>query len=147
MSVERLTLDANILVYAQDPGDPIRQRVARKVIEHALERDCVITLQALAEFFSVATQKGMLPYDQAAEQVSIWQSLFPVVVAKGTTLGRAIRAVTEHRLNFWDAMLWATAKEAGASILVTEDFSPGRTIDGIRIASPFDDSGSALIRA
>jgi predicted nucleic acid-binding protein len=34
----------------------------------------------------------------------------------------AMRAMWEYGLAFWAAMLWATARRAGAKILIAEDF-------------------------
>jgi len=46
-------------------------------------------------------------------------------------LGAAMRSVGEHRLAFWDAMLWATARRTGVRILISEDFQDGRMLDGV----------------
>ena len=40
--------------------------------------DCVLTLQALAEFFHAVTRKGKMPTDEAAAMVHDWMELFPV---------------------------------------------------------------------
>jgi predicted nucleic acid-binding protein len=38
---------------------------------------------------------------------------------------------------FWDAMLWATAQEAGVNVLLTEDFQDLALIEGVRFVNPF----------
>ncbi len=75
--------------------------------------------------------------DDAAGQVKDWQALFPVQSAAPATLRRALAAVSEHGLSFWDAMLWACAREADCSLLLSEDFQHGRVIDGVRCHNPF----------
>ena len=60
-------------------------------------------------------------------------------------LADAIRAVRVHRLAFWDAMLWATARRAGVRFLVSEDFQDGQTIEGVRVVNPFGENNVALI--
>ena len=45
-----------------------------------------------------------------------------------------------HRLNrisYWDALIIHSARQAGCSILLTEDLQPGQTIDGVRMVNPF----------
>jgi predicted nucleic acid-binding protein len=43
-------------------------------------------------------------------------------------------------------MLWATAREAGVSLLLSEDFSDGSVLDGVRVVNPLvhDDLPSLL---
>jgi len=60
-----------------------------------------------------------------------------VGAATPTDLGEAMRAVGVYRIGFWDAMPWATARRAGVSILFSEDFQDGQTIEGVRILNPF----------
>ncbi len=46
-------------------------------------------------------------------------------------------AVLRHGLTFWDAMLWATAKAAGVTVLLSEDFQHDRVLEGVRFRNPF----------
>ncbi len=137
MSAERISLDTNILVYAVDRDAGGRHARAAAVVDEAVDLDCVLTLQALSEFFAVVTRKGKMPVGDAAAQVEDWQMLFPTVAAKPTALKHAIAAVTEQSLSFWDAMLWATAREAGVTVLLSEDFQHGRELGGVRFRNPF----------
>ena len=50
---------------------------------------------------------------------------------------RALEAVSPHGFSFWDALIWAAAKENGISVVYTEDFQHGREIEGVRIINPF----------
>ena len=136
MSAQRITLDTNLLVYAVDTSARDKHATAQKLVELALKADCVLTLQALGEFYFAVTRKGKLPAAEAKAQIEAWQDLFPVVMAKPSTLNRAIEATPAHRLGFWDALLWATAKEAGVTVLLSEDFTSGSLIEGVRIVDP-----------
>jgi predicted nucleic acid-binding protein len=137
MSADRVTLDSNILVYSLDRDAGERHRVALDLVERAADLDCVLTLQALAEFFAVVTRKAGMPVADAAAQITDWQMVFEVRAAAAQTLSRAIAAVSDHRLAFWDAMLWACAKEAGCKVIFSEDFQHGRTLEGVRFLNPF----------
>lgn len=137
MSAELITLDTNILVYVVDRAALDKHRKACRIIDVALGLDCVLTLQALCEFYFAVTRKGGLSPAVAHEQVQAWQSLFPVIAAKPATLVRALQAVESRAIAFWDAMLWATAREAGVTVLLSEDFQDGQVIDGVRIVNPF----------
>ena len=51
MAVERVTLDTNVLIYAIDKdADPKQERAIDLIENCALSNDCVLTIQALAEF-------------------------------------------------------------------------------------------------
>lgn len=146
MSAERISLDSNVLVYAVDRDAGPRHGRAIELMERALYLDCVLTLQSLCEFFHAVTRKGKASLEEAWAQVQDWQILFPVASAKPSTLARAVAAVQSRRLTFWDAMLWAAAKEAGVTLLLSEDFQDGQVLDGVRFANPFaaDDLGALL---
>ena len=137
MQDERFTLDTNILVYAVDRDAGDRHDTAIELVDKAVQQDCILTLQALSEFFYAVTRKGKMPSVDAAEQVGDWQTLFPVVAAQPDVLSRAFSAVENHGLAFWDAMLWATAKTAGVTVLLSEDFQDGRVLQGVRFRNPF----------
>jgi len=47
-----------------------------------------------------------------------------------------MQAAREHRLSFWDAMLWATARRIGVRVFISEDFQDGRILDGVRFVDP-----------
>lgn len=137
MSVERITLDTNILIYAMDVDSGKRHGMAIKVLEKALTCDCLLTLQVLAEFFNVLTRKNNMPIKAASEKIEEFMELFPVVVAKQNCLKQAMTAVNELSMSFWDAMLWATARDAGVTILLSEDFQHEQLIKKVRIVNPF----------
>jgi predicted nucleic acid-binding protein len=54
----RTFLDTNILVYAEDHTDPVKQRRALGLIkEHLTQRTGVVSLQILQEYFVTVTKK------------------------------------------------------------------------------------------
>lgn len=99
--------------------------------------DCFLTLQTLCEFFAAATRKGKLTVPSAAALLDDYQRLFPVVAATPGSLRLAVRAVEQHGLSFWDAMQWALAKQAGATLLLSEHLQHDPELDGVRFRDPF----------
>jgi len=49
----------------------------------------------------------------------------------------AVRAVEHHGLSFWDSLQWAVAKQAGATLLLTEDLQHDRVLEGVWFRNPF----------
>ena len=141
----RISLDTNVLVYAanRDAGD--RHRAAVGLIERAIRADCILTLQTLAEFYTVVTRKGHLDTAAALSLLIEWRAVFPVHAADEEVLDEAIDATREHGLAFWDAMLWATVKQAGCRVLITEDMQSGRTLGGVAFLNPFRPDTAEII--
>lgn len=134
----RFTIDTNILVYAVDRDAGERHRQAVDLLRRARGRDCVLTLQSLAELFRALTgAKHRVEPTRAAEIVQQWRDALPVVAADDRCLTDAMDAVVHHSWSFWDAMMWATAKRHGCRLLLSEDGQAGRTLGGVTILNPF----------
>ena len=143
----RFSLDTNILVYAVDRDASERHRRSRELVGRAARRDCVLTVQALAEFFHATTRKNLLSPARAEAFVRGWLDVFDVVPADNEALVDAMTAVQEHRLSFWDAMLWATAQQTGCSALLSEDMQDGRRLGGVEFINPFASDADARLEA
>lgn len=143
-----ISFDTNILVYAASDGAGERHARAAELIERAIRSQrCVQTLQSLAEFYNAATRRVGIAPSRAAALVTGWQRVLPVAAAGYADLDHAMRAVGEHGLAFWDALLWATARRVGVRVLVSEDFQDRRSIEGVGIANPFVAGNQAVIDA
>jgi predicted nucleic acid-binding protein len=137
MSGRRLTLDTNILFYAMDQEAGERHQLAIKIVDRAIVFDSVLTLQSLGEFYAAVTRKDKMPAREAEAQIKDWMDLFPIVSAKSKSLIRAIKAVNQHTLSFWDALLWAVARDAGVTMILSKDFQHDRVLEGIQFCNPF----------
>ena len=78
----RFSLDTNILVYAVDLDAGDRHEWSRTLVGRAARCDCVLTVQALAEFFHATTRKNLLPLSRAGVIVRAWLEVFPVTSAR-----------------------------------------------------------------
>ena len=133
----RFTLDSNILVYAVDLDAPKKRAVARDIILSSAKQDAWLTVQALGEFFHAVTRKNIASHDEAQEYTTAWQSLFQITAADLSAYNTATAAVREHGFSFWDAMLWATARQAGCAVILSENMQHGRKVGGVEILNPF----------
>jgi len=137
MTGQRFSIDTNILVYSIDKDAGTRHEQSRTLVDALADRDCVLTLQALAEFFHAVTRKNKMPGDEAAAMVHDWMELFPVAIADVRTLSQAIQLRNEHDFAFWDSVLVQAARAAGVTRLLTEDMQDGRTVGALRLENPF----------
>ena len=42
-----------------------------------------------------------------------------------------------HGLSFWDALIWAAARQNDVGAIYTEDYQHGRDVNGVRFINPF----------
>lgn len=142
MTVERITLDSNLLIYAADNAAGLRNRLAAHLVVECARIDCVLSLQALSEFFHAVTRKGKLARTIAADQVRDWMSTYPVIVPSAATLATALDLNLDGKCGFWDGVLIATAEQSGCTLLLSEDMHDGMRFRRLRVRNPF--AGSEL---
>ena len=138
MNDQRITVDTNILIYSVDVDAGDKHKFAMQLMDELVDKNCVLTLQALSEFYSAATRKGKATVEEAQSQITDWQIVFPIIAAKASTLSMAVKATSTYKLSFWDAMIWATARQNGVEVLMSEDFQHGQNIEGVYIQNPFE---------
>ena len=126
-------LDSNVLVYAFT-DDP-RTATARAL----LERGCTISVQGLNEFANVARRKLGNSWDEIRDALAIIRELCPAILPVDLdTHEAALRLAERYGFAMFDALMVATALDAGSATLWSEDMQHGMLIDGkLRIANPF----------
>ena len=130
--------DTNILVYASTDQDPRKAEIARDVIRHSLEvnHDGCISTQVLSEFANV--MMGKLHHNR--ESVDGFIDYYSELLATDVTIDfvrRAIDIKEEYKIQFYDALIVATADKLGCLEIVSEDLAPGQVYRGIAVVNPF----------
>ena len=145
MRTERFTLDTNVLVYAVDRASGERHSRAVEIVDRVAQCDCWLTLQAVSEFYATITRKKLAPAKEAAALAADWLDVLPAVTASPDAVRAALALAGAGRASYWDALLVATAAEAGCTAILTEDLADGGVLHGVRIINPF--GGSELTDA
>lgn len=136
-----VTFDSNGLVCTAQAGDP-RRTAALELLRMAARGRCMLTVQALGEFFFAATRKRLLARPVAAAQVRRWLAVFPSPAAASATAAvAAMDAAAEGRFSYWDALLLATAAEAGCAAAISDDMADGAALGSIRVVPAFVGGG------
>ena len=143
MNGERFSLDTNILIYALDTTAGAKHTVAAQIVDRAVDKDCSLSLQSLAEFYAAVTRKGLVPKAEAAAQIEDWLVLFPTLAPTAAAVRSALSGAVAGRSSYWDGLLVATVAEAGCTILFSEDMASSGTLGGVRVINPFDDAALA----
>jgi predicted nucleic acid-binding protein len=142
MSGEAYTLDTNVLVYSIDRAAGPRHETAKAIMSRAAVGSCCLTLQSVSEFYVVVTRKGMMRPAEAVPIAEAMIGLFRSATASSNSVRSALSIAASGRASYWDALLLATAAEAGCTAILTEDLADGTTLAGVRIINPF--AGAAL---
>ena len=100
-----------------------------------------ISVQVLNEFANVARGKLKWPWLDIEATLTLVRSRTGRVRDISVLTHEAALAIArDHRLSFYDALIVASAIEAGCDVLYSEDMQHGRTIGGLAIVNPFLES-------
>jgi predicted nucleic acid-binding protein len=132
-------VDTNVLVYAHDASETVRQPAAQAVLAELWQaRTGSLSTQVLQEFYVVATRKfdPPMPRREACDLVEAYSHWRLVQIDTALVLA-ASKLEERHSLSFWDALIVEAARRAGASRLISEDLQTGRRLAGVLIDNPF----------
>jgi predicted nucleic acid-binding protein len=134
---DRVFLDANVLIYAQDEGSPEKRQKSRELIARLADAgEGVISTQVLQEFFVASTRKLGIP-PLAAKGVLKTFAIFEVIQISPILINEAIDCSILNQISFWDSLILAAASSAGCTVIFSEDLNSGQSILGVKIQNPF----------
>jgi predicted nucleic acid-binding protein len=142
---EPLTFDTNILIYSISSTDLRKHEIAKHIVSRHAVLAHPIPLQVLNEFYFATTRKNLLQSPVASAIVHDALGILPVVPPTVEDLTAAMQIHQQHSVQFFDALLIATARRAGCRIFFTEDMQSGRSIQDITLCNPFLLSTEELI--
>ncbi len=135
----RTFVDANVLVYAYDASDAVKQSIAQAALRQLWsDGSGLLSTQILQEFYAVATGRLKPPMTpgEAREIVGLYAT-WPVVLIEPALILTASQLHERYQLSWWDALMVEAARVGGARRLLTEDLTDGQDIEGVRIENPF----------
>lgn len=130
-------LDTNIVVYAAEPGDGLRNLQARSLIARFAPGELTVSTQVLAETYNVLVKKRRVLHRDALAVVQVLRGM-RVWVPGADAVQRALELAGDHTLPTWDAMLLQAAMDAGCDTFFSEDLQAGRRFGALEIVNPFD---------
>lgn len=134
-------VDTNILIYAQDPRDKSKQKIAQQLIA-ALD-DGVLLWQVACEYLSNARKLQSFGFSYAdslkvIQDLSLgWQPILP----SWSIHAKSLRLIQKYSLSFWDAMLIAACLENRVACIYSEDLGDMSygMIENLKLVNPFRD--------
>jgi predicted nucleic acid-binding protein len=138
----RVLVDTNILLYAYDRSEPVKQPRALATLDLLVRGHMgVVTPQVLAEFFVNATHKLEPPLttEEAYERIQNYLLAWEVLPLTGPIVLEAVRGVRTYQMAYWHAQIWAAAWLYQIPVVFTEDFNVGAVVEGVRFVNPLAD--------
>lgn len=136
---DNVFVDTNILIYAHDMDAGLKHDMAVSIMRDLWEEETgVISTQVIQEFYINVTRKIPNPLTHArARGIIVNYFSWQVELIEPHTILSASEIEERHLLSFWDSLIIATACQAKAKKVLTEDLNPGQIIEGILIENPF----------
>ena len=131
-------VDTNVLIYAHDPRDPIKQTKAVALIDTL--NDGVLLWQVACEYVAASRKLAAFGLDQqrALADLGRLRRKWHPVVSNWAVLDRAESLMATGNLSFWDALIVAACVENGVARLYSEDFDASTSaLTGVAIVNPF----------
>jgi len=139
VSATLVLVDTNVLLYCFDDRDPVKRDLAQAWITACWTRRCGrIGVQVLNEFYANARKKfaSAISAGDARAEVRRYQQWKPWQIDHAT-VETAWAVESRYGLNYWDALIVASAQHQGCGYVLSEDLQHGQQIDGVRILNPF----------
>lgn len=139
ISVDKVFVDTNILVYAHDVDEGQKHLTARTLVEEIWQaKTGVVSLQVLQEFFVILTRKIKSPLSlKAAKNLLELYGSWEVMVLDVEDLLAAIDVQSRHHFSFWDSLIVQAAALGECSWLISEDFQHDQRIGKLKVRNPF----------
>ncbi len=141
-------VDTNVLVYARDPSEPVKQAAAQRWLA-TLQTDELARLsyQIIQEYYHVVTRKlsPALSAEIARADVRDFLDWKPIVPSPGL-IKTAWQVQDAYAMAWWDCMVLAAAITGNCRFLLSEDFSADRDYNGVRVVNPFVTGPAEVLR-
>jgi len=125
--------DTNVLVYLAS-GDTAKADRAEALVATG----GAISVQVLNECANVARRKMRLSWSETREMLGAFTDLLTVYPLTIETHQAGLELASRHGLSVYDAMIVASAADAGCDTLWSEDMQDGMMIhEGLRVLNPF----------
>ena len=137
--IERVFVDTNVLIYAHDLDAGLKHDRAAAILSDLWENENgIVSVQVLQEFYVNVTRKISAPLTPALARGVIRNYLaWQIAPNDPSTVLSASEIAERNHISFWDALIVASASNAGADRILSEDLNHGQMIEGVVIENPF----------
>jgi predicted nucleic acid-binding protein len=128
-----------VLIYAHDLDAGSKHDRAAAILSDLWENENgIVSVQVLQEFYVNVTRKISAPLTPALARGVIRNYLaWQIAPNDPSTVLSASEIAERNQISFWDALIVASASNAGADRILSEDLNHGQMIEGVVIENPF----------
>ena len=134
-------VDTNVALYAVSarPIEAAKRQISLDLLSEPFG-SLAISIQVLGEFYSQVTRSSRTDALSHEEAVEVVEDLKRLHVQRLTieTVDLALSYRQTYRLNYWDCLILAAAKQSGCEAVFSEDMNAGQDYDGMRVINPFE---------
>ena len=131
-------VDTNIWLYAFIAGDDRRKSARAKALLEA-SRAVTVSPQVINEVCVNLIRKAQFSEPQVQRLIEAFYAKYVVVEVSKALLLTASALRQQYAFSFWDSTIVASAIQAGASVLYSEDMQDGLVVENrVRIINPFE---------
>ena len=129
--------DTNILIYAFDDTQPVKQALAATLMRSLWDRvePICISTQVAIEFYNAVRLQKVVEQNLAAYEAAL--SNMRCLPTTMQTVQDAWTLFRAHKLSWFHALIVQSALDAKCSHLFTEDMQNGRKFGGLEVVNPF----------
>jgi len=133
-------IDTNILVYAYDRSYLKKHKIAKEVVKTSWQtKSGVLSIQNLAEFYSIITRKVQKPIAISKAKQIILDLIegFEILRYSEQTIVSAIDNQMIYGIPFWDSLIVATMEENSIDTIITENEKDFKKVEWLNVINPF----------
>jgi len=129
--------DTNLLVYARDKSNPVKQQQAKKWLTALWQsQQGRLSTQVLNEFYVVVTQKLHVDKAIARAEVQDFMRWQPIAI-DSDVIEKAWTVQDVFQFSWWDSLIVASAQQSNCQYLLTEDLQHNQQLDSVKVINPF----------
>jgi predicted nucleic acid-binding protein len=140
-------VDTNVLVYADDTSDPMKNELACEWLEALWSRRAGrVSTQVLNEYYVTVSRtlaRGLKQGDARAK-VRRFQLWHPWQIDHAT-VETAWGIEARFGVHYWDSLVVASAQQSGCATLLTEDLQHGQKLGAVTVINPFQSAPSEVL--
>lgn len=134
---DKVFFDTNIILYAYSEDEVEKQIIAQRLLEQADEA-ALISKQVINEITNILFKKFKLTANAIESVLLELNAVFIIADFSITTQIKAIWLKEKYNLQFYDALIIATALEQNCTLLYSEDMQHKQVIDStLTVINPF----------
>jgi predicted nucleic acid-binding protein len=135
---DKVFIDTNILIYSYSEDEKDKQEIASNILDRNND-SIIISKQVINELSNILFKKFHLTSEKIENVILEIDNEISIVDFNLATQIKAIRLKDKYKLQFYDAVIVATALENHCNILYSEDMQHNQVIENkLTIINPFE---------